>query len=222
LKKLERIDWEAPGAAAAIAARLRAGALIALPTDTVYGLSCCTTSEAALQRLDAAKGIAARRSFVALVDAIERIEPLVGPGQDARALAFLRAAWPAPLTAVVALATPVSWGAMHEGVPTAAFRIPAVAPLRAVLAATGVPVVSTSANPTGAAPLTDADAIEAAFGSGLDLLVTAPGTEARSEPRRPSTLADCRIWPPRLLRLGEYDLERAVAAWPNPAPTGER
>ena len=91
--------------------------------------------------------------------------------------------------------------------------MPAHARLRELVAAVGEPVVSTSANRSGRAPLDDPAAIVEAFGAGLDVVVIESAGSVAARVRRPSTVADCTAWPPRLLRAGEFDLEAAARAW---------
>lgn len=204
-------DWDAPGALAAIAAYLRADGVVALPTETLYGLSCRARSVAAVERVMRLKGIERRRGFVALVADAGDVDAYVAPGQDRRALEFLRRTWPTPLTAVLAVSAAVPWGeARGTGGPTAAFRVPDEARLRELLRLVGEPVLSTSANRTGEPPLRSAAEIAAAFGAGLDLAVV--GVVPERAPW-PSTLADFTGWPPKVLRPGAFDLEAALASW---------
>jgi L-threonylcarbamoyladenylate synthase len=202
--------------AAAIAARLQAGSVLALPTETLYGFSCVARSQAGLARIAALKGIGAPRAFLVLVDSLARLEPFLATDLDARTRAFLRATWPAPLTAVLPTRARHAWGDERDGRPTAAFRVPAHGALCDLLARVGEPVVSTSVNRTGQTPLADAAAIEREFGAGLDALIV--GAAAAEATGRPSTLADCTAWPPRVLRAGRFELGSAVAAWTAAGP----
>ncbi|MGH6869418.1 MAG: L-threonylcarbamoyladenylate synthase, partial [Methylocella sp.] len=92
------IDADAAGIAEA-AAILRAGGLVALPTETVYGLAADANSEAAVARIYAAKG---RPKFNPLIAHVPSLEAALGQGiflSDALRLA--EAFWPGPLTLVV-------------------------------------------------------------------------------------------------------------------------
>ena len=196
--------------AGAIAAALRAGSVIALPTETLIGLSCRADDAKARARIAALKGIAAPRGFVALVHDVDVVAAMLAPGGDGRILDFLRAAWPAPLSAIIAVETPVPWGEERDGKHTAALRVPADTALRQVLAAVGVPVLSTSANRTGQPPCSDAAEVIATFGAELDLVVeSAPRAPFA---RRASTLVDATRWPLRVVRPGAFDVERALEA----------
>jgi len=189
-----------------IAAALRAGQVIALPTETLIGLSCRADDERARARIAALKGIEAPRGFVVLVHEAEVLDPLVAPECDRRALDFLRSVWPAPLSAIVPLASPVPWGSERDGVCTVAVRVPADATLRRILCAVGGPVLSTSANRTGEAPCRDAAEVVSTFGSGLDLVVESDATGSGL----PSTLVDATRWPLQVVREGAFDVRRVL------------
>lgn len=126
---------------------LGAGALVAFPTETVYGLGGDARSDAAVARIFAAKG---RPSFNPLIvhlpdlAAVERVA-VVSPVARALAAAF----WPGPLTLVL----PVRDGAVSPLVtawlPTVAVRVPAHPLAQRLLRAFGGPVAAPSANPSG-------------------------------------------------------------------------
>lgn len=204
------VAWEDPAAVERIVAVLRADGVVAIPTETLYGLSCLGLSADAVSRVAALKGIASRRGFVALASSVEMVELWVG--RDRVGFEILRAVWPAPLTAVLPVLRPVPWGERRGDVETAAFRVPAHPRLRSLVAAVGEPLVSTSANRTGDPPLVSARAIADAFGNDLDLVVTERSAPAAAHDRRPSTVADWTVWPPQIIRSGAFDLEAAIAS----------
>jgi L-threonylcarbamoyladenylate synthase len=210
----ELLRWETPGAIFRLTQHLRLGATVALPTETLYGLSCVATDAGAVGRLAALKGSASARGFVALVARYEMIEPFLAPVHDPRALEFLRRTWPAPLSAILAVHSELPWSEAGSSPPTAAFRVPAHAALLRLLDAVGVPVVSTSANRAGGTPLGDVAAIAAEFGPGLAAIVLERSRERQPSGagRRASTLADFRTWPPAVRRAGSFDLPAAPAA----------
>ncbi len=212
----EVVRWDEPGALNRLAAKLLAGEIAAVPTETVYGLSCRALAPDALARLAAVKRLDRPRGFVALAASIEMVELWVRGAP--RALAFLRATWPAPLTAVLRVERRAPWGEERgDGSMTAAFRVPAHPRLLDLVNRVGEPVVSTSANRTGRPPLADASAIAGEFGAELDLIVVestrAGGPASAPDGLQPSTVGDFTVWPPRLLRPGKFDLEASVRAW---------
>jgi L-threonylcarbamoyladenylate synthase len=207
------LDWGEVGALVTIAAKLARGEVIALPTETLYGFSCRALDPEAVGRIQRLKRIEARRGFVALVASAAGVERHLAAAQEERSLAFLRSVWPAPLTAVLAVDTALPWSERHGTEHTAAFRVPASARLRELLANLGEPVLSTSANRSGEPPCRSAAEIVAEFGAEIDLVVRDADLERAAGERVASSLADCTAWPPRLLRAGKYDLESAIAAW---------
>jgi L-threonylcarbamoyladenylate synthase len=145
------------------AAALRAGRLVAFPTETVYGLGARADDPAAVAALYAAKGRPRFNPLIAHVpdlDAARRLA-LLPPEAERLAAAF----WPGPLT----LVAPVrSGGAVCElaraGLPTVAVRAPAHPLAQALIAAVGAPVAAPSANRSGAVSPTTARHVLSAFG----------------------------------------------------------
>ena len=182
------------------AAALKAGGLVILPTETVYGLGADAGDPDAVARLFEAKGRPRFNpliSHVADLAAAERIAVLDG---DARAMAA--AFWPGPLTIVA----PYREGSgvcdlARAGLDTVAVRVPAHPMARAVLEAFGGPVVAPSANRSGRpSPTTFDDAMEetgAAAAAAVDGGPCAVGLE--------STVLACLGGPVRLLRPGGLD-----------------
>jgi L-threonylcarbamoyladenylate synthase len=205
----EMLGWETPGALSRLTQHLRGGATLALPTETLYGLSCVATDAQAVARLAALKGTPGARGFVALVARFEAIEPFLAPGNDARGLEFLRRTWPAALSAILTVRDTVPWRDAGSSPPTAAFRVPAHAALLELLASVDAPLVSTSANRAGEPPLGDPADIAAVFGPRVAAIVLEGPVRGSSQ--RASTLADFRTWPPVVRRVGSFDLAAALA-----------
>ena len=139
---------------------LRAGSLVILPTETVYGLAADAANPLAVAAVYSAKG---RPSFnpliahVADVEAARRIAVL-----DDRALALAAAFWPGPLTLVAPVADAAAvCDLARAGLETVAVRVPGHPLSRALLTAFAGPVVAPSANRSGRpSPTTFADAME--------------------------------------------------------------
>lgn len=186
-------------------ALLSAGELVALPTETVYGIAARADGEAALARLREVKGRPPRMALtwhVGAHSALERfgrVSPL--------ALRLARRYWPGPLTLVLP-GVPAGLERIAEGGWTGV-RLPAHAGTAGLLAELDFPVVLSSANRHGGAPLCVADAVEREFGA--DLALVADGGPARLG-EGSSVL---RVGPGHfeLLRTGLHTLEqlRAVA-----------
>jgi L-threonylcarbamoyladenylate synthase len=127
-----------------IASELEAGKVILLPTDTIYGLHALATSEAAVERIVAVKGRAETKPFIVLASSVDQLTDL-GVAAAPDLLEALADIWPAPLTVILPLRSPIP--ASREA-STLAVRIPALDWLRTLVARTG-PLVSTSANRSG-------------------------------------------------------------------------
>lgn len=156
------VPADAAGVASA-AERLVAGRLVALPTETVYGLAARADSTDAVASIYRAKGRPDFNPLIVHVPSLEQAERLARFDEPARALAA--AFWPGPLTMVLPLQpdAPVC-PAVTAGLPTIALRMPAHPVMRAVLAACGLPLAAPSANRSGAVSPTRADHVAASLG----------------------------------------------------------
>ena len=196
-----------PEAIARAARLIRAGGLVAIPTDTVYGLAADATSDAAVAGVFRAKGRPSDKPLIALVATLAMAEACAGLTAPARALAA--AFWPGPLTLVLprAAGSPLS-PLVHREAPGVSLRIPGNAVARALVVAAGRPLTAPSANPSGApSPLTAADVV-AGLGPTLDLVIDG-GPAAGSVA---STLLDLTGEAPRLLRAGAVGTDAIEAA----------
>jgi L-threonylcarbamoyladenylate synthase len=165
---------------AAAAERLRAGEVVAYPTETVYGLGADATSEAALARLRRLKGRAPTSGLSVLVEDLARLEK-AAPELPAAARRLAERFWPGPLTLVVSASEPaLARIATPDGV---GFRCSSHPTARALVRAAGLPIVSTSCNRSGEPPCMTAQEAEAVFGAGLPV---AGGEAAGGAP--PSTV----------------------------------
>jgi L-threonylcarbamoyladenylate synthase len=171
------------------AARLRAGAVIAFPTDTLYGVGARAADPAAVARLYQVKRRPSAQPMVWLVTGQDQVEPfaVVSP-----AVAELMARfWPGPLTLVLPASTTTNG-------PTIAVRAPDHDVALALLTALGEPIASSSANPAGQPPPVDADQVIAGLGGALDVVLD--GGPCRIG--QPSTILDLTGAAPRILRQG--------------------
>jgi L-threonylcarbamoyladenylate synthase len=166
-------DGQTRGLDRAVAA-LRAGGLVILPTETVYGLAADASNPLSVAAVYAAKG---RPSFnpliahVADLAAARRIAVL-----DERAERLARAFWPGPLTIVAPIANAAAvCDLARAGLDTVAVRVPGHPLARALLEAFGGPVVAPSANRSGRpSPTTFADAVEETGPSAAEALDGGP------------------------------------------------
>ncbi len=160
---------DAPGIAEA-ARILRRGGLVALPTETVYGLAADAASDAGVARIYAAK---ARPKFNPLIAHVTNLEAALGQGMfSADALRLAEAFWPGPLTLVVPLAPGATvCAASRAGLQSIAMRVPAHPVALAVIAAAGRPLAAPSANRSGhVSPVTAAHVVRD-FAGEIDLIL---------------------------------------------------
>jgi len=145
------------------AALLAEGALVAFPTETVYGLGGDARDGAAVAAIYAAKG---RPSFNPLIVHVPDLETARRYGRfDDAMLALARAFWPGPLTLVVPLADGHGLSSLvTAGLETVALRVPAQPLARALLQQFDGPIAAPSANPSGRISPTTADHVLAGLG----------------------------------------------------------
>jgi L-threonylcarbamoyladenylate synthase len=193
---------DAAGRALAIEA-LRRGELVALPTDTVYGIGVALDATGGLERLFAAKHRPPDRAVVLLLADHHQAGDLA---ELSTAFHILAAAfWPGGLTLVARQRQDVAFPTgLTGGAPTIGLRLPAHDSPRALAAALG-PLPVTSANRSGEPAAVDAAGVLASLGDAVDLTMILDGGPARVG--APSTVVDCSVDPPRLLRAGAISAE---------------
>lgn len=167
-------------AIAEAAALIQAGGIVAVPTETVYGLAADATNADAVARIYAAKG---RPSFNPLIvhlpdlRAAERIAHV-----DAAARALAERWWPGPLTLVLPLRPDAGIaGLVTAGLDTIALRVPAHRAMQALLSASGRPLAAPSANASNAISPTRAAHVAASLGSRVPLILDDGPTTAGLE-----------------------------------------
>ncbi len=198
-----------PSAIDEAADALARGDLVAIPTETVYGLAARADDDAAVARIFAAKGRPPDHPLIVHVGDLASAA-LFAAHLPAAAERLMAAFWPGPMTLIVPRRPGVATAAAG-GHPTVGLRMPshplALALLRAA-AARGVPgVAAPSANRFGRVSPTRAEHVRAEFGPDLLVLDGGPcnvGIE--------SAIVDCTRDPPALLRPGQLTRERIEAA----------
>lgn len=191
-----RVVADGEAARARAVALLRAGGIVAVPTDTVYGIAADMALPDAIERLFAAKRRPPEKAVaVLLADAAQAaVLGILGPAARLLADRF----WPGGLTLVLparpdAALPPV----LRAGTPTVGVRVPDHPAPRALAAALG-PLPTTSANLSGAPDARDAGEVAALLGDALALVLD--GGPVRGGPA--STVVDCTLDRPRVLRAG--------------------
>jgi len=196
---------------------LRDGGIVALPTDTVYGLAVDLAAPRGIERLFAAKRRPNERAVMLLLADIDQARGLAEWPPAAAALSD--AFWPGGLTIVVAQRPEAELPPeLTGGRPTIGLRLPDHPSPRALAAALG-PLPVTSANLSGLPEASDAAAIMHELGDAIDLILD--GGPARGG--LPSTVVDCSGRVARILRAGAIPAGTVAACLraaklPEPAP----
>lgn len=182
---------------------MRAGGVVAYPTDTLYGLGADPWNEAAVDKVFAIKGRDAGQALPLIAADAAQVEAHLGV-LSPLALRLANAFWPGPLTLVVP-APPTLPATVLGGTRGIAVRVPAHEVASGLARALGRPLVSTSANRSGQPATADPDEVARSLGAELDGLIDAgpaPGGP-------PSTIVDvCER--PRLVRAGAVAWDRVV------------
>ena len=198
---------------------LRAGGLVILPTDTVYGIGCNAADAGAVERLLASKGRGRQMPPPVLVAGPADLTGVVAQVPEAARI-LMEAFWPGPLTLILDADAALTWD-LGETSGTIAMRMPDHELALDLLRRSG-PLAVTSANPTGAPPATDAASARAAFPGRVrgvdavgteDILLLDGGATSGPVPSTIVTLAGAHACSPRILRKGVLspaDLERVA------------
>ncbi|MGI8792240.1 MAG: L-threonylcarbamoyladenylate synthase [Acidimicrobiales bacterium] len=191
------------GAVARAAQALRDGMVVAIPTDTVYGLAVDPTKPGATDAIFAAKGRPRSVVLPVLVGDVDDASRLAVVTEEARRL--MVAFWPGALTIVLRRADGVDFDLGDEGL-TIGLRMPADPVARAVCIMVG-PIATTSANRHGGSTPADAASVAKVLRQGVALVVD-------DGPRygQPSTVVDCSGDDTRILREGSVSWDEITAA----------
>ena len=198
MTRVVAVDSEAPSREAldVAAAILSSGGLVAFPTESFYGLGADALDPRALARVFAVKGRPESKPLLVLVDSVAMVEDVVSE-VPAGARALMARHWPGALTLVLKAAAHVP-EKLTAGTGTIGVRMPGHPVALALVRAARLAVTAPSANPSGAEPPTTALAVRRHFEGAVDLILDGGPTAGGAG----STIADCTVWPPRVLRRG--------------------
>jgi len=195
---------------------LRAGGLVAFPTETVYGLGADASNPAAVRRIFEAKGRPATHPVIVhLADAVQIANWAREVPEAARRLA--RRFWPGPLTVVLRRSSEVS-SVVTGGQDTVALRVPSHPVALQLLARFGGGIAAPSANRHGRVSATTAEHVRREFGAAVDCVLDGGAAEVGIE----STIVDLSGGQAALLRPGwitAAEIEQA-RGMPLRAPAG--
>jgi L-threonylcarbamoyladenylate synthase len=203
------IDALASNAIATALDVLRRGGLVAFPTDTVYGVGALAFDPTAIERIYAAKGRETTKALPILLADLAGL-PEVTRVLPQEVLRLAKAFWPGPLTLVVRKLEAVPAAVSRD--ETVGVRVPDHPIALALLRASG-PLAATSANLSGAADSLTADDVVQSLGERIDLILDG----GNSPGGRPSTVVDCTVGPPALVREGPISLAAILAVLAGPA-----
>jgi L-threonylcarbamoyladenylate synthase len=204
---------------------LRRGGLVAIPTETVYGLAAVALDERAVERIYVAKGRTATNPLIVHVDGIPMARRLASEW-PAAAERVAAACWPGPVTVVVPKSAEVP-DRVTAGGPTVALRCPDHPIARRLITRLGLPLAAPSANRSLRLSPTTAAHVMEGLGAKVDLILDAGPCGRGIE----STVVDCTVSPPLILRPGPLGaaalaailgLDGVAEAGPDAAPAGVR
>jgi L-threonylcarbamoyladenylate synthase len=194
---------------------LRAGGLVAIPTETVYGLAADALDAEAVAGIFRAKGRPSTNPLIVHVSDVAMARALAG-GWPPAAEAIAENLWPGPVTVVVPRGPSIP-DIVTAGGPTVALRCPDHRLARRLIEKVGRPLAAPSANRSEAVSPTTAAHVLESLGNRIDLILDAGPCGRGIE----STVVDCTVEPPRILRPGPLARERLEAvvgtavAWPD-------
>ena len=207
--------WVLPADDAAITAAmelLRSGQIVAIPTETVYGLAADASNADAVAKIYAAKGRPDFNPLIVHVADPSAAENLAEFSPMAHQLA--QAFWPGPLTLVLPLRPDADIaGAVTAGLPTIALRCPAHPVMQALLKKTGLNIAAPSANKSGGISPTRAEHVLAGLGGAVPMILDGGACSAGLE----STIVAVRDNGWQILRPGPVtaaDIERVLGTSP--------
>ena len=186
MAEILQIDPKHPEAdrIARAAGLIRRGEVIAIPTDTLYGLAANPFDDAAVERVFAIKGRPRNNPLPLLVDSLEMASELAAHlPEPFHKLA--RHFWPGPLTIVVSASAKLP-AEVTAGTGTIGLRLPQASIAVALIRAAGCPITATSANLSGEQDSSSAEQVERSLGDRLSLIVNG----GRSSNQKPSTVVD--------------------------------
>lgn len=188
---------------------LRAGDVIALPTETVYGLAANALDARAVGHIYEVKGRPAHNPIIVHVADLDGARRCVREW-PAAAESLARAFWPGPLTLVLPKAIVIP-EIVTAGGDTVGVRWPSHPFIQAVIRACGFPLAAPSANPSNQISPTTAEHVRKKLGGKIRLIVDGGHSQVGIE----STVLDLTASPPRVLRPGMIHEESLVAAMPD-------
>ncbi len=184
------------------AALIKAGGVVAVPTETVYGLAGDATNGASVAAIYAAKGRPSFNPLIVHVADLEAAERIAVFGEAARVLAA--AHWPGPLTLVLPMRSDSGIASLvTAGLSTIAIRVPAHPAMQALLTSCGRPLAAPSANASGSISPTRASHVASSLNGRIPMIIDAGACAVGLESTIIAVSENSAL---RLLRPGPIDL----------------
>ena len=199
MSKPRTISIDHPGAISETARILRKNGIIAIPTDTVYGIACLAFDSIAIERIFSIKGRDSNKALPILIGNFKQLDQIARPiNKNAKKLAA--SFWPGALTIIV-----LRKHTLPENLspyPTVGVRMPKHAWLLDLINKVG-PLATTSANHSGHPEACNALEVDEAFDGKIDLILNG----GQSSQTLPSTVVDCSGPEIKILREGPIKSE---------------
>ena len=197
---------------------LRAGGLVGMPTETVYGLAADAANEDAVRRIFEVKGRPADHPLIVHIAHAEQMDEWASHVPSSAAL-LAQSCWPGPLTLLVPRGSRVL-DVVTGGRPTVGLRVPAHPMAHELLRRFGGGVAAPSANRFGQVSPTTAQHVRADLGDDVDFVLDGGASPIGVE----STIVDCTVEPAQILRPGGITEEEIIRLLDTgvAAPSGER
>ena len=211
-----RIYRGTPRNLASLARRLRAGDLVAVPTETVYGLAANALDARACAKIFRAKGRPTHDPLIVHIHSVAQLHQLCEPNEAAIKVA--RKFWPGPLTLVLPKKSVVS-AIVTAGRDSVAVRMPGHRLFRRLLQLVELPLAAPSANPFGYISPTSAEHVQQSLGTKIDAILDGGSSRIGVE----STIVDLRDpRRPAILRPGAITATQLAAVLGRRVVKGEK
>ena len=181
---------------------LKAGGVVAMPTETVYGLAASAYSNTAISKVFAAKGRPQDNPLIVHISNMDMLSEVVSEFSDSAKI-LAEKFWPGPLTMVLPKGEKIA-DSVSRGLSTVAVRMPENKVAREVIRASGSPLAAPSANLSGSPSPTTANHVVADLDGKIDAIIMSDDCTVGVE----STVVSLASSPPRLLRPGFVTAEQ--------------
>ena len=180
---------------------LKGGGLVAFPTETVYGLGANALDKEAVKKIFEAKGRPQDNPLIVHISDFDEIDPLVLEIPEISKV-LMKKFWPGPMTIILKKSTLIPYET-SAGLDSVGIRMPSNQVARQIIKAAGVPIAAPSANISGRPSPTDVESCIEDLSGKIEMIVGGEKCPVGVE----STVVDCTINPPCVLRPGGITLE---------------